>query len=163
MQIRPATVDDASSISELNVEVQALHAQALPRILKPPSSGAFPPEEVARWFDDARNHVFLACEGESAVGYIWARLLSLPETSYRYGMEVAYINHLVVQSACRRRGVGRALIGQVLGLAREQGISMVQLDVWSFNEQAKAFFRRQGFTVFNERMWIGLDRMDATG
>ena len=40
---------------------------------------------------------------------------------------------------------------------------MVQLDVWSFNEQAKGFFRRQGFTVFNERMWIGLEPLDATG
>jgi GNAT superfamily N-acetyltransferase len=33
--------------------------------------------------------------------------------------------------------------------ATERGIALVGLDVWSFNEGAHAFFRRQGF----ERMW----------
>lgn len=163
MQIRPATVDDASSISTLNAEVQELHAQALPHIFRPPSSGAFPPGEVAQWFESPSNQVFLACEGGVAVGYIWASLVSRPETSYRYAMDLVYINHLVVQAAYRRKGVGQALVEKVMSLAREKGISMVQLDVWSFNEQARAFFQRQGFTTFNERMWIGLDPLDATG
>ena len=161
MLIRSATGADAPAISALNVEVQAVHAEALPHIFKPPSKGAFPPAEVASWFDDPRNHVYLACEEEESVGYIWARVLSLSETSYRYGLDVIYINHLVVGSARRRQGVGRALIEKVLCLARERGISMVQLDVWSFNEQARAFFRRQGFAPFNERMWLSIGHPDT--
>jgi ribosomal protein S18 acetylase RimI-like enzyme len=32
-------------------------------------------------------------------------------------------------------------------------IDLVTLDVWTFNEEARAFFRRHGFTPFGERLW----------
>jgi ribosomal protein S18 acetylase RimI-like enzyme len=33
------------------------------------------------------------------------------------------------------------------------GISLVTLQVWTFNEGAQAFFRRQGFTPYMARLW----------
>jgi hypothetical protein len=33
------------------------------------------------------------------------------------------------------------------------GITLVTADVWSFNDGARAFFRRQGFAQYIERLW----------
>jgi ribosomal protein S18 acetylase RimI-like enzyme len=41
----------------------------------------------------------------------------------------------------------------VRSAASERGIALVALDVWAFNEEARAFFRRHGFTPYNERLW----------
>ncbi len=32
-------------------------------------------------------------------------------------------------------------------------IERVTLDFWTFNRTAEAFFKQQGFTGFNERLW----------
>ncbi|HOT91949.1 MAG TPA: hypothetical protein PLN71_10320 [Anaerolineae bacterium] len=42
----------------------------------------------------------------------------------------------------------------VRDLAKAQGISTVALDTWFFNEKAQAFFAHEGFTMFNERLWM---------
>ena len=33
----------------------------------------------------------------------------------------------------------------------------MELDVWSFNSEAKHFYLKNGFKVFNERMTIGIN------
>jgi ribosomal protein S18 acetylase RimI-like enzyme len=58
-----------------------------------------------------------------------------------------------VRPAYRRKGVASALLNSVRAAAGEMGISLVTLQVWTFNEGAQAFFRRQGFTPYMARLW----------
>jgi len=48
-------------------------------------------------------------------------------------------------------GVGRALIDQLVGMARDVGRSRVVLDVAASNPRAEALYRRAGFKVVGER------------
>ncbi len=41
-------------------------------------------------------------------------------------------------------------------LAREDGITKIELDVGHFNSEAKAFYRTQGFKVLRERLATGV-------
>jgi len=50
----------------------------------------------------------------------------------------------------RRRG---ALVDAVRAAGRDVEISLLALDVRSFNEEARAFLGRQGFAPYNERLW----------
>jgi ribosomal protein S18 acetylase RimI-like enzyme len=95
------------------------------------------------------NLVFIAEVEGVAAGYVYGEVVRQPETSFRHGYEMVYLHHISVRPAYRRRGVRQALVDA----AGELGIGLMALDVWSFNEEARAFFRRQGFAVFNERMW----------
>jgi ribosomal protein S18 acetylase RimI-like enzyme len=36
---------------------------------------------------------------------------------------------------------------------RPAKIELITLDVWPFNGAARAFFRRNGFHIYNERLW----------
>ena len=152
--IAPATEADADAISALNREVQGVHATALPRLFKPPEPQSFPPSAVRELLASRENVVLLARLGPEPAGYVYAEIIRRPETSLRYAHAMIYLHHISVAAACRERGVGRALVEAVRKVGAEQGISTLALDVWSFNEPARRFFRRCGLTPYNERLWI---------
>ena len=65
--------------------------------------------------------------------------------------DMHYLAHLAVVPELRGRGVGRALIDQLVGAAREAGRRRVALDVAASNPRAEALYRRAGFKVISER------------
>ncbi|MDQ4078907.1 MAG: GNAT family N-acetyltransferase [Chloroflexota bacterium] len=156
MTIRVATIKDAESISALNADVQQLHAEALPHIFKPPSPDSFPPAKVVELLEDDNTRLFLAEAGEEAVGYLYAEVRLLPETAYRYALHQLHIHHISVQPRYHHQGYGEQLIEAAKQTAQREGIPMVVLEVWSFNQRARRFFAKQGFTTFNERMCLAL-------
>jgi len=152
--IAPATEVDAEAISALNCEVQGVHAAGLPRLFKLPGPESFPPSAVRELLAKPENVVLLARLGSEPAGYVYAEIVRWPETSLRYAHAMIYLHHISVAAACRNRGVGRALVEAVRQIGAQHGISMLALDVWSFNEPARRFFRRCGLTSYNERLWI---------
>lgn len=65
--------------------------------------------------------------------------------------DMHYLAHLGVLPELRGRGVGRALIDQLIGTARDAGRRRVALDVAVSNPRAEALYRRAGFKVVSER------------
>ncbi len=157
MQVRLATIDDAGAISQLNADVQRLHADALPRHFKPPSDDTFPVSAVIELLNDPDNYFFIGQLDGEAIGYIYAQVRYVPETTFRYALTQIYIHHISIQPRHQHRGYGEQLMQAVKDLAQDKGITTIALDVWSFNTAARAFFARQGFTVFNEWMWTEID------
>lgn len=151
--IRRATDDDSAAISALNADVQGLHAERLPQRFKPPGPGVFPPEEVRAVLAKPDHHVLLATVDGTPAGYIYVELLRRPDASATHALAMTYIHHISVSPRYRRQGVGRALVAGARTLGRNHGIGLLGLDVWTFNEPARAFFRRCGLAVYSERMW----------
>jgi GNAT superfamily N-acetyltransferase len=152
--IAPATEADGEAISALNREVQGVHATALPRLFKLPGPESFPPSALRELLAKPDNVVLLARLGSEPAGYAYAEIIRRPETSLRYAHAMIYLHHVSVAAACRKQGVGRALVEAVRQIGARQGISTLALDVWSFNEPARYFLRRCGLTPYNERLWI---------
>lgn len=151
--IHRATDADCVAISALNADVQGFHAERLPQRFKPPGPGVFPPEEVREVLAKPDHHVLLAMVGGVPAGYVYVELLRRPDSSATHALAMTYIHHISVRPAFRRQGVGRALIAAARALGRNVGIGLVGLDVWTFNEPARAFFRRCGLAAYTERMW----------
>lgn len=154
MDVRLATLADAEIISTLNVDVQNVHAAALPHIFKHISDPDFAVPYVTEQLGDPNNYFYIAnIDGEDA-GYIYTRVVRRPENAYMHPWNYVYIDQIAVKPAYQRHGCGAALIQAVRELAKEQGITTVAIDTWFFNEKAQAFFASQGFTMFNQRMWM---------
>ncbi len=153
MQIRLATQDDAEIISALNRDVQKIHTEALPHIFKPPTEDAFPPAQIREWLETPEHYIYLGYLDGQAIGYIYAEVRHQAETSWRYAMSCIYIHHICLKAEYQTKGHGAELMDAVKALAKEKGITTLALDVWSFNARAKAFFSKQGFVNYNERMW----------
>jgi GNAT superfamily N-acetyltransferase len=58
-----------------------------------------------------------------------------------------YLEDLYVQPAQRSRGIGRALLARLAGLARERGCGRVEWCVLDWNENAIRFYESAGATV----------------
>lgn len=153
--IRRATAADADAVSSLNAVVQALHAEEMPWRFKPPGPAAFPPEAAAALIAKPENLIFVADIQMVAatVGYIYAEVLRRDETPFTYAHEMVYIHHISVRPEFREQDLGEALLNAVRAAAAERKIELITLDVWSFNGKARAFFRRNGFRIYNERLW----------
>ena len=157
ISVRQATPADAELVSILNVDVQAIHAAALPERFKPPGPASFPAAETRALLAKADNLVFLAFVDSAPAGYLYAELVRRPETSLTHAYETIYVHHISVEPARRRRGVGSALLDAVRLSASSFGITVLTLDVWSFNGSARAFFHRHGYEQYIERLWCKPD------
>lgn len=154
MEIRLATMADVESISALNVDVQNIHAEALPHIFKHVSDPGFAVPYITELMNAPNNYFYIASIDGEDVGYIYARVVRRPESAYMHPWNFVYIDQISVKPAYQGQGCGAALIQAVRDLAKAQGITTVALDTWFFNEKAQAFFAREGFTMFNMRMWM---------
>ena len=99
------------------------------------------------------NLVFIAEADGEAVGYAYAEVIRRAETAFHHAYDSIYLHHISVKPDRRRRGVGAALLQAVRAAGHEMGIGLLTADVWSFNEDARAFFRRHGLTPYIERLW----------
>jgi ribosomal protein S18 acetylase RimI-like enzyme len=151
--IRKAVEQDAATLGALNADVQALHAAALPWLFKPPGPDRFSLAAVKDLLAEPGNLFFIAEIDGTAAGYAYAQIMEMPETPFIYAHGRIYLHHISVRPEHRRRGVGSALIAAVRAAAAETGVKLIALDVWTFNDEARAFFRRHGFAAYNERLW----------
>jgi ribosomal protein S18 acetylase RimI-like enzyme len=154
MKVRRATPEDAATISALNDTVQRLHADAYPRLFKPPSADTFSAAEVAALLERPEHVILMAETDAIPVGYLYLQVVHRPESLIRHALDLVYIHHISVDDAYQGQGVGSALIAAARDLAREEDITHLELDVWSFNDRALHFFEHQGFTVYNQRLWM---------
>lgn len=151
--IRRATAADAETVASLNAHVQALHAENLPWRFKPPGPASFPPAEAAALIAKPGNIIFVAEVGGATVGYVYAEVVRRPETPFVYALETVYMHHISVAPKFRAKDIGEALLDAIRAEAARLKIELITLDVWSFNANARSFFRRNGFRIYNERLW----------
>ncbi len=65
--------------------------------------------------------------------------------------EEAEIANFAVASPFRRRGIGRALLSEIVGRVRSAGVKEIWLEVRASNEDAKALYRSFGFEEVSRR------------
>lgn len=152
MLIRKATSEDYSHFFELNKEVQELHHQNHPEKFKKTSKKVLSQKRFDDLLREKSNLLLFAFEGAQAAGYVFASLKKESSDPLRHPNKVFYIQHLSVAQAFRKRGVATKLLTAALDSAAKKKIKLIQLDVWSFNQEAMHFFTKNKFTVFNLKM-----------
>jgi ribosomal protein S18 acetylase RimI-like enzyme len=85
-----------------------------------------------------RPDLFLVAETEGAV---------VGTVMGGYDGHRGWINYLGVDPACRRRGIGRALMDQAERLLRIEGCPKINLQVRTTNTAAIEFYRRIGYAM----------------
>jgi ribosomal protein S18 acetylase RimI-like enzyme len=142
--IRVAVPGDEHRLAELNEFVQELHVAMRPESYKRPARA-----EIAAWFrgmlSNTAARVWLAEDGDSAVGYVLTVVQERPENPFCRSRRWCEIDQIVVVPGYRRRGVASALLQTALSAASAEGIADVELCAWSFNVEAQSLFRKFGF------------------
>ena len=124
IELRPASIAHAESIAEIHIEARAVAMPYLPVLHTPPDVRRFFEQQVLRsqevWVAELEGRVV----GFSAVREGW-------------------LEHLYVHPDFQSRGVGSALLKQVLSGAE----STINLWVFQRNERARRFYEWHGFNL----------------
>jgi ribosomal protein S18 acetylase RimI-like enzyme len=156
MHIRNASDADLDAIIALNALVQRQHAKALPDLFKTPTEPQQTRSAFRGFLADSASLTLLA-ENEQPAGYLWAQFQNRQDGWARFAVRLLYIQHIVVAPNFRRRGIGSLLLNKAIEIAQRKGVERLELDVWSFNGDAKRFYERHGFKIFNEKMTLRTD------
>ena len=96
------------------------------------------PEEIITRF---RERFIVALEGDDLLGY--AALSSI--------LDEGNLDNIAVAPEYRRRGVGEALLQEIIRRSREQALSLLYLEVRAGNEPAIALYKKHGFVPVGRR------------
>ncbi|MFE2751526.1 GNAT family N-acetyltransferase [Actinosynnema sp. NPDC059335] len=116
--------------------------------------GAFGPTlALEREFDEARWRELLGPDhGVKVVAEAPEPIGLVAGVPHEVHPDVLYLYSMWVKPEFRRRGVGEALVADVLAWAREHGWALVQLRVVRENETARRLYARLGFVGEGEVM-----------
>jgi diamine N-acetyltransferase len=156
LTIREANQSDYAGLCEVFAEVHNLHLAALPQIFRRPAGPVLSAELVAKIIADPQAVLFVAEDGQQVVGIVHISVVEAPDRPILTPRRYATIHTLAVRQAYRGAGIGRALMEQAQGWARDKGASEIELNVWEFNRAAIEFYDRLGYTTFSRKMWITL-------
>ncbi len=145
--IRVATVADIPELVRLNADVQQHHIDAEPEIYREPD-----PEAVAAWMQKvmSTHEILIAERGGRAVGYLIFNEVRREANAFTRARSFLLVDQLGVSE--RRQGVGRALMEHVQGVARERGLSDVELEVRAANPSALAFYEALSYQPIKLRL-----------
>ena len=145
LTIRQATIDDAARLSTLarSTFVDTFGADNTPDDMAMYVAASFGDEIQRTELMDPRNVVFLAEQGDEAIGY--AMLRDGPAPDAVPSANVIEIDRLYVSKHCIGTGAGAILMQRCLDEAAARGKEVVWLNVWERNLRAIRFYERWKF------------------
>ncbi|MCR5681230.1 MAG: GNAT family N-acetyltransferase [Clostridiales bacterium] len=148
---RKMTEEDFAGVLPLQYEIQKLHKAGRPDLFR---TGAVSyPEEIFRQTvnDPAWRCAVCEADGEIA-GFLFAWVRRLHDHRNMRDADILLLDDICVGERFRRHGVGRALFAYAEAAAEEAGCSRIELSLWSFNEDAAAFYRAMGLRPMTVKM-----------
>ena len=145
-EIVEATKSDLPRLVDMFFESENYHRAHRPDIFKEPSrqqmSGFL--EEL---FENENSMSLVAkVEGEVAGLVRFRKFEAPPIPGFKdRGRWHGVIEDLVVSEQFRRRGIASRLIKKSEEIMKEQGVSHIQLNVYSFNEGAQKLYKKMGY------------------
>lgn len=152
MVIKKATMMDFEEIHAIFEEVHDLHQQNEKKTFK--KVDPFTKEEFELLLADKNNFILVA-EEIKIIGFINA-FISVKEGRHTKKRKTMHIEQLGVKKTEHNRGIGTNLIEEIKEIAKSNKCDNIVLDVWSFNDSAIKFYKKQGFKEKKIKMEIEL-------
>ena len=149
--IRDATESDLQVLADAMVRLQKLHVDAYPNVYKPFTRSA----ALSHLTDlNTRSdfHVRVLVHSDQVVGHAILAVETTPANMFKHAQRFGHLTQIEVDPDYRQLGFGRSLLLDAEELAEKMGLERILLDVWAFNEPARAFFEAAGFNSFGSKL-----------
>ncbi|MHB1342055.1 MAG: GNAT family N-acetyltransferase [Coriobacteriia bacterium] len=154
IEIRAATIDDASLVCELGARTfrDAFATDNTEEDMSAYLASAFSIEIQQRELRDPASTVLVAFIDDAPVGY--ARLRTGQAPACVNGERPVEIVRLYSAAEWVGAGVGPVLMRECLNEAASLGCDIVWLDVWELNPRAIAFYIKWGFATAGRQQFV---------
>ena len=142
MNIRTMIVEDYPSVDRLMQHLHKIHVEGRPDLyvnMEHPYSK----EKVTEMVESEKFISIVAAENDIVVGLCF---VEIRERSMMVNMRTAYMDDLIVDGSCQKKGIAKALFAEAEARAKELGAKRLDLMVWEFNKNAISFYERLGMT-----------------
>lgn len=129
-----------------------LHAQNDPRQFCCPSKEKYIPY-LNEILNKEKNFGLVALVGKQTAGILLGTEEQHQEPTFRQN-RFYKIYDIVVSEKFKKRGLGKRLIEALKERAHNNGISQIELEVYSFNNCAMAFYKRLDFIEVSKTMLL---------
>lgn len=144
---RFAQEHELERVNELRRMVNNLHAENRPDIFKQGFDQEISNAIYEMWkLDDYK--IIVAEHDQTICGFACIHFIKKSETPYRRPLSFIEVSEFGVDPAFRRKGIATELMAFVFDLAKENGLSRIELNMWDFNESALAFYETVGFRTY---------------
>lgn len=143
--IRPLRPSDRRAHDFLVAELDMLHHEALPGLIKPPAEARVSDAEFQQRLNDPAIFLRGYQANRMLVGLVRAALRENDEGRAHRAARVVRIDELIVSRQARGQGIGYALLRAAERWAEEQAATAIELNVYAFNIPAMDFYNAAGF------------------
>lgn len=151
MVIRKAMLQDYDELCGLMAEVDELHRINLPQRFREPEGPTREWEYFRSVIADENVGFFVAEDDGELVGFVHVVVRDSRDIPILVPRRYAFIDSIAVREELRGTGIGRALMERAHEWAVSMGAPKMELNVFEFNEDAVAFYRKLGYrTVWRE-------------
>ncbi len=154
LTIASPTVGDAATLARLKAETfsEAFADANAPEELAVHVSRSFDPDLIAGELADERRDTWWVLDAGIPVGYLKVnRGLAQTVSNLTGGLEVEQV---YIRSSHQGLGLGGRLLDLADETARAHVLGYVWLGVWEHNANAISLYRRRGFRVFDEHVFM---------
>ena len=145
--VRFGVLKDVESVNIIRKEVNDLHVHGKPDVFKPGFSEDM--KEYLKNYANARDKFFLVCEVNGVVcAYAMVNYVVKPETPYRFELKFLEIQEIGTLKAMQGNGYGKKLVEKIKEIATQYGINRIELNMWTFNDDALKFYDSVGFKTY---------------
>ena len=150
MEVRKAQLSDADALSKVAISafIPAHGNSCPPQDLQSYMALNFNPKNLEEEIKDSDNTYYVLLDKEAIVGYYKINL-NLSST-FISSFNITYMSRLYVLPEYYDKGLGKKLFAHAITISKKNKQSGMWLKVWTGNERAIRFYKKQGFEVLGE-------------
>jgi len=152
MVVRKATLDDYDELCALIAEVDELHRSNLPQRFREPEGPTREWEYFRSVITDESVGFFVAEDDGELVGFVHVVVRDSRDFAILVPRRYAFVDSIAVREELRGTGIGRVLMERAHEWATSMGATEMELNVFEFNEDAVAFYRKLGYRTICREM-----------
>jgi len=138
-----AKLKDSETIGKIAFQTALLHYQSVKNEFKKPTKKA-QIDYIRKSILDPDLLVLKAEMEKKIAGYVVVYFNTYPEKYFKFSKR-AFIGSIGVDENARGQGVGKALLKGVEAELKKRGISVVEIDVYTFNKSAGKLYDSLGY------------------
>ena len=154
IDIRPYQASDVPSILTLLAQLQAVELAYQPARKSAPAVGANDIwEETTKFLADGKADVLVASAEGKVIGVgIGYETVSGDQSLALAARRVGYVSDLVVDAAWRGKGIGRAVLQDLMECFRKRGLKTARIGAIIENQGAIRLYQEMGFSQVSVAM-----------